>query len=91
MLQHHSSFYELKHRTMFYRNTKRLKDVRIKLDLTKRRYRILKDAIDLAKGHPDLDYLFVDVNCCLKIAFKDGTSNFFNGIDNLKSMINNRS
>ena len=76
---------------MFYRNRKHLKDLCIKLDLTKYRYRILKDAIDLAKEHPDLDYVFADVNCCLKIVFKDDTSNFFNGTDNLKSMINNRS
>ena len=65
--------------------------VRIKLDLTKRRYRILKDSIDLAKEHPDLDYVFADVNRRLNVVFKDGTSNFFNDIDNLKSMINNRS
>ena len=84
-------FMSFRHRTMFYRNRKRLKDVRIKLNLTKCRYRILKDAIDLAKEHPDLDYVFADVNCRLKIVFKDGTSNFFNNIDNLKSMINNRS
>ena len=32
----------------------------------------LKDAIDLAKEHPDLDYVYVDVNCRLK----DGTSIF---------------
>ena len=76
---------------MFYRNRKQLKDVRLKLDLTKRRYGILKDAIDLAKKHPDLNYVFEDVNCRLKVVFKDGTSNFFNGIDKLKSMINNRS
>ena len=63
-----------RHRTMFYRNRKRLADVPIKLDLTKRRYRILKDDIDLAKEHPDLDYVFADVNCHL--VFKDGTPNF---------------
>ena len=78
-------------RTMFYRNRKRLKEVRLKLDWTKRRHGILKDAIDPAKEHPDLDYVFADVNCHLKVVFKDSTSNFFNDIDNLKSMINNRS
>ena len=81
-------FMSFRHRTMFYRNRKRRKDVRIKLHLAKRRYRILKDPIDLAKEHPDLDYVFADVNCRLKVIFKDGTSSFFNGIDNLKSMIN---
>ena len=79
-----------RHRRMFNRNRKRLKDVCIKLDLTKCRHRILKDAIDLAKEHPELDYVYADINCRLKIVFKDGTSNFCNDIDNLKSMINNR-
>ena len=83
-------FMSFRHRTMFYRNRKRLKDVRIKLDLTKRRYKILKDAIDLAKEHPDLNYVYADVNCRLKVVFKDGSSNFFNDIDDLKSIRNNR-
>ena len=63
-------FMSFRHRTMFYRNRKRLKDVRIKLDLTKRRYRILKDAIDLGEEHPDLDYVYADVICRLKVVFK---------------------
>ena len=83
-------FMNFRHRSMFYRNRKRLKDVRIKLDLTIRRYKILKDAIDLAKEHPYFNYVYVDVNCRLKVVFKDGSSNFFNDIDDLKSIINNR-
>ena len=83
-------FMSFRHRTIFYRNRKRLKDVRIKLDLTKRRYKILKDAIDLAKEHSDLNYVYADVNCRLKVVFKDGSSNFFNDIDDVKSIINNR-
>ena len=83
-------FMSCRHRTMFYRNRKHLKDIRIKLDLTKREYGILTDAIDLAKEHPDLDYVFAGLNCRLKVVFKDGTSNFFDDIDNLKSITNNR-
>ena len=83
-------FMSFRHRTMFYQIRKRLKDVRIKLDLTKRRYKILKDAIDLAKEHPDLNYFYADVNCRLKVVFKDGSSYFFSDIDDLKSIINNR-
>ena len=74
-------FMSFRHRTMFYRNRKHLNDVRIKLDMTKRRYGNLKDAIDLAKDLPDLDYIFADVNCHLKVIFKDYTSKFFNDID----------
>ena len=83
-------FMSFRHQTMFYINRKRLKDVHIKLDLTKSRYGILKDAVDLAKEHPVLDYFFADVNCRLKVVFRDDTSDFFDGNDNLKLMINNR-
>ena len=62
---------------MFCRNRKRLKDVPIKLDLTKPRCGILKDAIDPTKEHSDLDHVFADVNCRLKFLFKDSTSDFF--------------
>ena len=70
-------FMNFRHRKMFYKNKKRFKDVHIKLDLTKRRYRILKDAIDLPKKHADLDYVFADFNSRLKVVFKHGKSNFF--------------
>ena len=52
---------------MFYRNTKLLKDVRIKLNLAERRYGILRDAIDLAKEDPDLAFSFEDVHYHLKV------------------------
>ena len=76
-------------RTLFYRKQENLKDVRIELDLTKRQCGILKDAIDLIKEHPDLDYAYADVNCRLQVIFKDGSSKFFVGSDNLKSLIKN--
>ena len=71
---------------MFYQNRKHLKGAHITLDLKKLGYGILKDAIDLEKKLPDLDYVYADVNCCLKVIFKDGTSNFFNDIENLQSI-----
>ena len=37
-------FTSFKHRTSIYRNRNILKDVRVKLDLTKKRYNILKSA-----------------------------------------------
>ena len=41
------------------------------IDLTKRRYEVLKKAINLANGNDDVDYVFTDVNCRLKVVFKD--------------------
>ena len=37
--------------------------VRVKIDLTKRWYKVLKKAINLVNGNNDADYVFTDVNC----------------------------
>ena len=64
-------FVSFKHRTLFYRKRASLKNVRVKIDLTKRRYKVLKKAVTLVNGKNDVDYIFADVNCRLKVVFKD--------------------
>ena len=76
-------FVSFKHRTLFYRKRASLKNVRVKIDLTKRRYEVLKKAINLVNGNHDVDYVFTDVNCQLKVVFKDKRLSFFNDIDDL--------
>ena len=73
-----------RYQALFYQKRKNFKDVRIKLDFTKGRYGILKDAIDL-------DYVYADVNSQFKVIFKDGSSTVFTDIDNLRSIINDLS
>ena len=83
-------FVSFKHRTLFYRKRASLKNVRVKIDLTKRRYEVLKKAINLVNGNNDVDYVFTDVNCRLKVVFKDKRSSFFNDIDDLKKLLEDR-
>ena len=64
-------FVSFKHRTLFYRKRASLKNVRVKIDLTKRRYKVLKKAVTLVNGKNDVDYIFVDVSCQPKVVFKD--------------------
>ena len=64
-------FVSFKHRTLFYRKRASLKNVRVKIDLTKRRYKVFKKAVTLVNGKNDVDYIFADVNCRLKVVFKD--------------------
>ena len=74
---------ELHASDIFYGKIKNLKDVCIKLKLTKRWHGVLKVAVDLVEEHPDLDH-FLDVNCQLQVIFKDGLSKFFTDIDKSK-------
>ena len=64
--------------------------VRVKTDLTKRRYEVLKKAINLVNANNDVDYVFTDVNCQLKVVSKDKRSSFFNDIDHLKKLLEDR-
>ena len=83
-------FTSFKHRTSIYRNRNIFKDVRVKLDLTKRRYNILKSARSIADEKQDVNYVFADVNCRLKVVFKDGTSEFLKNILELNEVIEQR-
>ena len=56
-------FVSFKHRTLFYRKRASLKNVRVKIDLTKRRYEVFKKVVTLVNGNNDVDYVFTDVNC----------------------------
>ena len=83
-------FVSFKHRILFYRKCASLKNVRVKIDLTKRRCEVLKKAINLVNGNYDVDYVFTNVNCRLKGDFKDRRSSFFNDINDLKKLLQHR-
>ena len=74
------------HRTMFYRAKNKLKrGVRIKLDLTKPRYGLLKRVKDHVKEVPSIKFCYVDINCYLKVKFNAENQEdiFFSSFDNL--------
>ena len=60
-------FVSFKHQKLFYRKRASLQNVRVKIDLTKRRFEDLNKAITLVNGNNDVEYAFTDVNVFLKI------------------------
>ena len=66
-----------------------MKSVWIKLDLTKKRYNILRRTRSIVDENQGVSYVFADINCRLKIVFKDGTSDFFEDITELNERIEN--
>ena len=66
-----------------------MKGVWIKLELTKKRYNILRSTRSIVDENQDVNYVFADINCRLKIVFKDGTSDFFEDITELNEWIEN--
>ena len=78
------------HRTMFYRAKNKLKrGVKIKLDLTKSRYNLLKRANDHVKEVPSIKFCYADINCRLKVKFNDENQKdiFFSSFDELRDIV----
>ena len=79
-------FTTFRHRTMFYRAKNKLKrGVRIKLDLTKSKYGLLKRAKDHVKEVTSIKFCYADINCHLKVKFNAENQKdiFFSSFDNL--------
>ena len=81
-------FTTFRYRTMFYGSRANLKNnVKLKLDLTKNRYKIFTKAIETVKRYDNVNYVMVDINCRLKVVFKDGSGKFFTNIISLKEIL----
>lgn len=83
-------FKSFNERTAVYRARKKAAVTRTRIDLTRRRPKILKEAKTLAEEHKDkIDYVFTDINCSLAAKLKNGSFFFFNSIKNLKDELVN--
>ena len=74
-------------RTKVYRARKHKADFAIRLDLTKPRYLLLKDAYGKAKNCPSVDFACVDTNCSLCLQFKNGDWKFSNSSEELEIIL----
>lgn len=74
-------------RVLFYRNRKKLRSKKVKLDLTKRRYGLLKTAKSEARSTSSIDFVFADINCRLTIRTKFGKFQHFNSEEELYQLL----
>ena len=72
-----------------HRARKRIRHVKIRLDLTKERYALLLEANNLVKGNNDVKFCFVDINSRLKIKWEDELrpDSFFSSLEGLKGKL----
>ena len=83
-------FTTFRHRTLFYRARKNLKSgFKVKLDLTKSRFNLLKKANNHVKEIPAISFCYADVNCRLRIKFHDAKQEdiFFSTFDELRDIV----
>ena len=59
----------------------------VSADLTRRRSLLLKTAKELRKDNPNISYAYADINCSLGNKFKSGSFKYFNGLNELHSLL----
>ena len=79
-------------RTMAYRNRKKAVGnhdggVRFYIDQTKRRFQLKKKAVEYVQNKPQVDFVFVDVNCNLCIRLTNGQFKYFNSEEELVNLL----
>ena len=62
-------------------------NVKLKLDLTKNSNKIFTKAIETVKNYDNVNYVMVDINCWLKVVFKDGSGKCCTDIMTLKEIL----
>ena len=86
-------FSTFRSRTLVYRNRKAAtvtdtdNKVRFYIDQTKRRFELRKMADDYVRDKPNVDFVFVDINCNLCVRLKNGDYKFFNSKEELTNIV----
>ena len=65
-------------RTQVYRARKRSKNLKYRVDLTKRRLSLLAKAREMTKAIPEVDFAFSDLSCRLAFRLTSGEFKFSN-------------
>ena len=82
-------FTTFRERTLLYKERKKIGgDIFIRLDLTAKRFNLLKKARDrIGTDNPIVKYAFADINCRTKIKLHDGTEKLFSSMEELKMLL----
>ena len=83
-------FTTFQHRTLFYRERKNLKSgFKVKLNLTKSRFNMLRKTNDYAKEVPAISFCYVVVNSRLRVKLHDAKQEdiFFSTFDELRDYV----
>ena len=80
-------FSTFRQRTLFYRARKKLKNgVKLHINLTKQRFNLLLDAQSFVQGKNNIQYVYADINCNLKIRFRDNGEKIFSSMEVLEEL-----
>ena len=59
----------------------------VSVDLTSRRYLLLKAAVGVYKSNSNISFVYPNINCSLCSKFKNGSFKYFNSLNELHSLL----
>ena len=78
-------------RLRFYKARKNIKrGAKVHTDLTKNHYNLLNDAQKFVSNQEDDVFVYADINCRLKVHFRDHSEKFFDSLDELSGYFFNK-
>ena len=81
-------FFSFEKRTSIYKARKNAKNnVKVHLDLTKQRLKLLDEAKELITENCNVDFVFADINCNVVARLKSNVYKFFDNIESFKEKI----
>ena len=84
-------FFSFGKRTKVYKERKTVEQIKVHLDLTKQRLKLLDSAKELITADSPVEFVFADINCNVVARLKSGRYKFFDNIDSFKEKILNDS
>ena len=82
-------FTTFRHRTMVYKQRKQIKNVKIRLDLTKVRFSLLMKAREKIENNDKVKFVYADINCRLRLHPTTGKDCFFDTLEDLEKILVN--
>ena len=80
-------FFSFGKRTQVYKSRKDIENIKVHLDLTKPRLKLLEEAKELITSECSVDFVFADINCNVVARMKNNQYKFFNNINTFKEKI----
>ena len=81
-------FTTFRHRTLLYRARRKLKNgVKLHIDLSKKRFKLLLDAQKYVENVGEVQFVYADINCNLKVKFRNNDESFFTSMQELEDFL----
>ena len=79
---------KFRHHTLLFRARKLKNAVKLHVDLSQKRFKVLLDVQKYIENVEEVQFAYADVNCNLKVTFRNNEESFFTSVQELEDILN---